>query len=123
MLNYPLKTVCTSHFPFEPIEFLEKLAALIPRPGVNLLLYHGVLAARAHWRAHVLGYGRPAPDTVTRQACPVVSTHTWSWAVLMRRALGLDVLACPRCGGHVFSLVKNGTPIGPGRMVVVPWRR
>jgi hypothetical protein len=44
-----LKTVWrdgTSHFLFEPIEFLEKLAALIPRPGVNLLLYHGVLAAR-----------------------------------------------------------------------------
>ncbi|PYO58500.1 MAG: IS91 family transposase, partial [Candidatus Rokuibacteriota bacterium] len=27
---------------FEPIEFLEKLAALIPRPAVNLLLYHGL---------------------------------------------------------------------------------
>src|SRR5437867_4267746 len=36
----------TSHFLFEPIEFLEKLAAIIPRPGVNLLLYHGVLAPR-----------------------------------------------------------------------------
>ena len=44
-----LKTVWrdgTSHFLFEPIEFLEKLAAIIPRPGVNLLLYHGVLAPR-----------------------------------------------------------------------------
>ena len=41
-----LKTVWrdgTSHFLFEPIEFLEKLAALIPRPAVNLLVYHGVL--------------------------------------------------------------------------------
>ena len=37
-----LKTVWrdgTSHFLFEPIEFLEKLAALVPRPAVNLLLY------------------------------------------------------------------------------------
>jgi len=44
-----LKTVWRdgpSHFLFEPIEFLEKLAALIPRPAVNLLLYHGVLASR-----------------------------------------------------------------------------
>jgi hypothetical protein len=35
-----LKTVWrdgTSHFLFEPIEFLEKLAAIIPRPAVNLL--------------------------------------------------------------------------------------
>ena len=51
-----LKTVWrdgTSHFLFEPIEFLEKLAALIPRPAVNLLLYHGLLAPRARWRAQV----------------------------------------------------------------------
>ena len=40
----------TSHFLFEPIEFLEKLAAIIPRPAVNLLLYHGVLAPHARWR-------------------------------------------------------------------------
>ena len=44
-----LKTVWrdgTSHFLFDPIEFLEKLAAIIPRPAVNLLLYHGLLAPR-----------------------------------------------------------------------------
>jgi putative transposase len=59
-----LKTVWrdgTSHFLFEPIEFLEKLAALIPRPAVNLLLYHGVLAPRARWRSQVVRYGRPTP--------------------------------------------------------------
>jgi hypothetical protein len=31
----------TRHLLFEPLEFLEKLAALIPRSRVNLLLYHG----------------------------------------------------------------------------------
>jgi putative transposase len=59
-----LKTVWrdgTSHFLFEPIEFLEKLAALIPRPAVNLLGYHGVLAPRARWRSQVVRYARPAP--------------------------------------------------------------
>jgi hypothetical protein len=45
----------TSHFLFEPIEFLEKLEALVPRPAVNLLVYHGVLAPRARWRSQ----GRP----------------------------------------------------------------
>lgn len=37
----------TSHPLFEPIEFMEKLAAIVPRPAVNLLLYHGVLAPHA----------------------------------------------------------------------------
>ena len=27
---------------FEPSEFLEKLAVMIPRPRINLLLYHGL---------------------------------------------------------------------------------
>jgi hypothetical protein len=42
-----LKTVWRdgpSHLLFEPIEFMENLAAIIPRPAVNLVLDHGVLA-------------------------------------------------------------------------------
>jgi hypothetical protein len=34
----------TTHLLFEPIELLERLAALTPRPRVNLILYYGVLA-------------------------------------------------------------------------------
>jgi len=43
---------------FEPLEFLEKLAALTPRPEINLVLYHGVLAPHARWRAEVVAYRR-----------------------------------------------------------------
>lgn len=35
---------------FEPSEFLEKLAAMIPKPRINLLVYHGVFAPHAHGR-------------------------------------------------------------------------
>jgi hypothetical protein len=52
----------TSHLVFDPIEFLEKLAAITPRPAVNLVVYHGVLAPRARWRSQVIRYGRPSPD-------------------------------------------------------------
>jgi len=34
----------TSHVLFEPIEFLEKLAAILPQPAVPVLVYHGILA-------------------------------------------------------------------------------
>jgi len=27
---------------FEPNEFLEKLAAMVPKPRINLLVYHGL---------------------------------------------------------------------------------
>jgi hypothetical protein len=36
---------------FEPHELIEKLAALIPKPRVNLLLYHGVLGPSARLRS------------------------------------------------------------------------
>src|SRR2546426_9794470 len=37
---------------------LERLAALTPRPRINVVLYHGVLAPRAKWRASAVTYGR-----------------------------------------------------------------
>ena len=37
----------TSHRLFEPLEFLQKLAALTPRPRITLILYHGLLAPDA----------------------------------------------------------------------------
>ena len=40
----------TTHLVFDPVELLERLAAITPRPRVNLVLYHGVLAPRAAWR-------------------------------------------------------------------------
>ena len=46
----------TTHLLFEPVELLEKLAALTPRPRINLVLYHGVLAPHARWRGRVVAH-------------------------------------------------------------------
>jgi len=50
----------TRELVFEPLEFLERLAAMTPRPETNLLICHGVLAPRARWRERVVAYGRAA---------------------------------------------------------------
>jgi hypothetical protein len=44
----------TTHLLFEPVEFLEKLAALTPRPRINLVLYHGILAPHARLRTQAV---------------------------------------------------------------------
>jgi len=44
----------TTQLVFDPVEFLERLAARVPRPRINLILYHGVLAPRAAWRQAVV---------------------------------------------------------------------
>jgi hypothetical protein len=51
----------TTHLRFEPLTLLERLAALTPRPRINVLLYHGILAPHAARRAAAVAYGRPAP--------------------------------------------------------------
>lgn len=44
----------TTHIVFYPVELLGRLAARTPRPRINLVLYHGVLAPRAAWRRAVV---------------------------------------------------------------------
>jgi hypothetical protein len=50
----------TTHVLFEPLDFVAKLAALVPRPRKNVVLYHGLLSANAAWRSHVIRHGRTA---------------------------------------------------------------
>lgn len=50
----------TTHLVFDPIELMERLAALTPRPRINLVLYYGVLGARAVWRSRLGAAERPA---------------------------------------------------------------
>jgi len=37
----------TTHVVMEPLEFMERLAALVPRPRLHLIRFHGVLAPNA----------------------------------------------------------------------------
>jgi hypothetical protein len=104
----------TTDVEFDPVEFLGRLAVLVPRPRINLILYHGVLAPRAVWRAEVVPRQVPgAGDAKARDAPrpPVAQPATPErarrrargqlWAALMQRAFGFDVLGCPRCGGRL----------------------
>ena len=44
----------TSHFVMSPLEFMQSLAALVPRPRLHLIRFHGVLAPHARLRAAVV---------------------------------------------------------------------
>ncbi|MBW2717091.1 MAG: transposase, partial [Deltaproteobacteria bacterium] len=93
----------TSHIALQPVELLEKLAALIPRPYVNLIVYHGVLAPNAKWRREVVDFGWPQVERASSATTPrkVGASYNRTWAELMRRGLDIDVLECPDCGGRL----------------------
>jgi Putative transposase len=104
----------TTHVAFEPMAFLERLAVLVPRPRINLLLYHGILAAHAAWRAEVVprvpsGVADLGTGAATA-AAPSPGPAGRRWADLMRRAFEVDVPACPRCGGRLrlVALLEAG---------------
>ena len=114
------------HLLFDPIELLERLAALTPRPRVNLILYHGVLGARAAWRSLVGQYGttdgtRPTGDSATAVEEPAPQEPhaggNYLWADLMRRSLALDVLARPRCGGRLRLIAVVDNPAVVARIL------
>jgi len=109
----------TRELVFEPLEFLERLAAMTPRPETNLLICHGVLAPRARWRERVVVYGRVAPEP-TASTAPLAagpdgtgvksSPRGWSWAALMHRAFAIDVLACAHCGRRLRLIATLHDP-------------
>ncbi len=81
----------TTHVTMSPSVFLARLASLVPRPRANTTLYFGVLAAHSRDRAHV------TPE----RSATASRTQDPSWAALMRRSFGIDVLSCPRCKGRL----------------------
>ncbi|MBL4679949.1 MAG: transposase [Pseudomonadales bacterium] len=46
---------------FSPLDFLSKLAALIPRPRYNLVRYHGVLVPNSKLRSCIVPKQRKKP--------------------------------------------------------------
>ena len=94
----------TTHLVFEPLEFLERLAALVPPPRAHLVLYHGVLSSHATWRAEAVPRAeRPSQEPQVEAAGEedrVSRPRRLSWAALLRRVFGLDVLVCARCGSR-----------------------
>ena len=52
----------TSHVVLSPMEFMGRLAALVPKPRVNLTRFRGVFSPRSGLRAHVVP-GKPVDES------------------------------------------------------------
>jgi hypothetical protein len=81
---------------------------------------HGVLAPNSHWRSRAVAYGRPefSPDAGAAEdaAAETVDPQPFSprnttWAELMRRTFGYDVMACLHCGGRMKLIAMIEDPV------------
>ena len=110
----------TTHLMLSPMEFIEKLASLVPPPRYNQLRYHGVLAPNAKMRKDVVP--RPPEEVcvdiehkeqVRSEPEPYKSkSRRMSWAQLLKRVFKFDVEICGHCGGKmqiVAAVLKSSS--------------
>jgi hypothetical protein len=87
---------------FEPLDFITRLAALVPRPGVNLTRFHGVFAPNSKHRALVTpanrGRGNKA-RVADEPPTPVERRASMTWAQRLKRVFNIDIETCSACGG------------------------
>jgi hypothetical protein len=104
----------TTQVIYEPLEFLEKLAALVPPPRFNLVRYSGVLAPSSGLRRRIIP-AKPAEDPACNRQCNHSKKHRekidksnlgmherrYAWAELLKRVFSVDSLKCERCGAKM----------------------
>ena len=97
---------------FEPLDFLAKLAALVPRPRVNLTRYHGVFAPNSAHRALVTKAGRGRAHSAKAAARTPAARHAaMRWAQRLKRVFGIDVETCAHCGGTMRIIACIEDPV------------
>ena len=103
----------TTHLVMSPLEFMQRLAALVPRPRLHLIRFHGVLAPNARLRPLVVPQ-KPevqerAAEVAVAGGCDVQTVQSRprrvSWARLLKRVFDIDVERCPNCGAGELKII------------------
>lgn len=111
-VRYELKTPYhdgTTHVFFEPLDFMAKLAALVPPPRLNLVRFFGVFAPNASVRAEVTaskrGKNSPKLDESLKHADKPYHARSMSWAQRLKRVFNIDITQCESCNKHNVKIV------------------
>ena len=85
-----------------PLELMQRLAALVPRPRLHLIRFHGLLAPHAKLRAAIVASpAQQATEHPADHAHAPGSPARMSWALLLKRVFDIDVEYCANCGGRL----------------------
>jgi hypothetical protein len=92
----------TTHIVMSPLEFMQRLAALVARPRLHLIHLHGVLASHARLRAAIVpSPAQQATEHLADHAHVPGSPERMSWARLLKRVFDIDIEHCPNCRGRL----------------------
>ncbi|MCP3865908.1 MAG: IS91 family transposase [Aestuariibacter sp.] len=112
-VRYELKTPYrdgTTHVFFNPLDFIGKLAALIPPPRLNLTRFFGVFAPNSNLRAQVTASqrGKNSPKLTNKedsQTDKPYHARSMSWAQRLKRVFNIDITECEKCENHNVSII------------------
>jgi hypothetical protein len=99
-----------------PLDFIPRLAALVPKPRVHLTRFCGVFAPHSALRAQVTPAGR-GKKTNECERSPAERHRAMSWAQRLRRLFRIDIEKRERCGGKVRIIASIEDPAVIGRML------
>ena len=111
----------TTHRVTPLLEFMQRLAALVPRPRLHPIRLHGVLApsstSSATLRAQAVPQEPEAPAQRAAPAeCEVNCAHhrpaRLSWTKLLKRVFDLDPEHCPHCGNELRIITAIAASAG-----------
>lgn len=94
-----------------PLDFIARLAALVPKPRVNLTRFHGVFAPNSKLRSQVTLSGRGKRSLQAPQT-PAERHQAVSWAQRLKKVFQIDITQCS-CDGRlkVIASIENAATI------------
>jgi hypothetical protein len=111
-VRYELKTPYrdgTTHVFLNPIDFIGKLAALIPPPRINLTRFYGVFAPNSKLRAQVTASqrGKNSPKLISENDKSDKPYHarSMSWVQRLKRVFNIDITECEKCAKHNVTVI------------------
>ncbi len=84
---------------------MGRLAALVPKPRVNLTRFHGVFSPNSKLREYVV-----PQKLVEEQENPKQKAYSMTWAQRLKRVFAIDIEKCERCGGPVRIIASIEDP-------------
>jgi hypothetical protein len=101
----------TTHIVMSPLEFVQRLAALVPRPRIHPIRFHGVPAPNAKLRCEIIpSPAEHATEHSTDHAHAQGASARMSWAKLLKRIFDIDIEHCPNCGGTLKIIAAIEEP-------------
>jgi len=88
-----------------PLEFIGRLAALVPRPRVNLTRFHGVFSPNSKLRNDVVPQQPVEPEQRQKP-----KAYAMTWAQRLKRVFAIEIEKCEKCGGPVRVIASIEDP-------------